>query len=154
MAVPKVTALTALAGLFLALPASVAGEQPLRVPDVPDSRIVRKVNPVYPLAAVRRRIQGSVTFSALIGKDGRVERLRVISGHPLLIDAAQEAAKQWVYVPATVGGVPVRVLTRIRIHFALASYLAPRKVASVTRDSRPERVIVGRELGPHPMPAA
>lgn len=154
MYVLRFAALIAVIGILGAEPPSPAREQPLRVPDVPDSRIVRKVNPVYPLAAVRRRIQGSVTFSALIGKDGRVERLRVISGHPLLIDAAQEAAKQWVYVPATVGGVPVRVLTRIRIQFALASYLAPRKVANVARDSRSECVIVRRELGPHPTPAA
>ncbi len=100
---------------------------------MPESRILRKVSPVYPLSAVQHRIQGSVWFSALIGKDGRVEDLHWISGHPLLIAAAREAARQWVFRPATVGGVPVRVITRIRIHFDLATYIRPRQVAAKTQ---------------------
>ncbi len=137
MSVLRFAALIAVTGILGAEAPSPARQQTLRVPYVPESRILRKVNPIYPLAAVEHRIEGTVWFSALIGKDGRVENLRLISGHPLLRDAALEAARQWLYVPATVGGVPVRVLTRIRIHFALASYLAPGKIAKVACGSRP-----------------
>ena len=100
---------------------------------MPESRILRKVSPVYPIAAVQHRIQGNVWFSALIGKDGRVENLRCISGHPLLIAAAQDAARQWAFRPATVGGVPVRVITRIRIQFDLATYIRPPQIAAIAQ---------------------
>jgi TonB family protein len=133
MTVLRFVALIALSGIIAAQPLHPASERPLRIPFVPDSRILRKASPVYPLAAVQRRIQGSVCFSALIGKDGRVEGLRWISGHPLLVAAAREAAAQWVYRPATVGGVPVRVITRIQIRFALETYIRPGPVAAKTR---------------------
>jgi TonB family protein len=129
MTVLSFVALTALSGIIVAEPLDRPRERALRIPVVPDSRILRKVAPIYPLAAVHHRIQGNVWFSALIGKDGQVERLRLISGHPLLISAAREAAQQWIYRPASVGGVPVRVATVIQIQFALDPYLRPGKVA-------------------------
>jgi len=133
MTVPKLAALIALGGMIAPGPLQSATERPLRVLSMPDSRILRKVNPVYPLAAVQHRIQGSVWFSALIGKDGRVKDLRWISGHPLLTAAAREAARQWVYQPITVGGVPVRVITRIQILFSLEAYIRPGQVAVKVR---------------------
>ncbi len=133
MAALRFAALILLGGMLAAQPAQRAFERPLHVLSMPESRIVRRVSPVYPLAAVQHRIQGSVWLSVLIGKDGRVENLRCISGHPLLIAAAQEAARQWVFRPATVGGVPVRVLTRIQIQFDLATYIRPRQVAATTQ---------------------
>jgi protein TonB len=129
MAVLRLAALIALSGIIATGPLLPAAERPLHVPFMPESRILHKASPVYPLAAVQHRIQGSVWFSALIGKDGRVEGLRLISGHPLLIAAAREAAQQWVYEPATVDGVPVRVLTRIQIQFSLEAYLRPSRIA-------------------------
>ena len=133
MAAFRFAALILLGGILAAQPAQSARERPLHVPSMPESRILRKVSPVYPIAAVQHKIQGSVWFSVLIGKDGRVENLRCLSGHPLLIAAAQEAASQWVFRPATVGGVPTRVLTRIQIQFDLATHIRPRQVAARTQ---------------------
>jgi TonB family protein len=130
MTVLRLAALIALSGIFAIGPLQSASERPLHVPFMPESRILHKASPVYPLAAVQHRIQGSVWFSVLIGKDGLVEGLRVISGHPLLIAAAREAAQQWAFQPATVGGVPVRVVTRIEIHFSLETYLRPAQIAA------------------------
>jgi protein TonB len=130
MTVFKLAALIALGGVLASSPLQAAFERPLHVPNMPESRILHKANPVYPLAAIQHRIQGSVWFSALIGKDGRVEGLRLISGHPLLIAAAREAAQQWAFQPATVRGVPVRMLTRIQIQFSLEAHLRPGTIAA------------------------
>lgn len=127
-------AIIVLGGILAAQPLQRSVDRPLHVPSMPESRILRKVSPIYPQAAVQHRIQGSVWFSVLIGKDGLVDNLRCISGHPLLIAAAQEAARQWVFRPATVGGAPVRVITRIQIRFDLATYLRPRQVAAAAHE--------------------
>lgn len=147
MTVLRIAACLAIGGAILAQPLQSIAERALRIPFVPDSRILRKVSPVYPHAAIQRRIQGTVCFAALIGQDGRVEHLRLLSGHPLLIVAAREAAQQWAYVPATVRGIPVRVITQIQIHFALDQYVKPGKVARATprgpplyKSARPEIV--------------
>jgi protein TonB len=126
------TRLLALAALAFTLGAQTPSrnhERPLRVPDMPDSRILRKVNPIYPVAARQHRIQGRVWFSVTIGKDGLVEDLRLLSGHPLLVNAARAALTQWEFRPATVGGTPVRVITRIPVDFNLTRYLHPAPVA-------------------------
>lgn len=91
----------------------------LRVLAMPEWRLLHKAAPEYPTVALQRHIQGAVRFTALIGKDGRIERLSLISGHPLLVAAAARAAKQWIYRPMTVHGNPVRVSTRIEVTFAL-----------------------------------
>lgn len=81
--------------------------------------LVRKVDPVYPAMAEQNRIQGVVRFTALIGKDGHVKNLQLISGHPLLVAAALEAVRQWVYKPTLLNGEPVEVLTQIEVGFSL-----------------------------------
>jgi protein TonB len=91
----------------------------VRMPLIPEERLLTKVDPGYPPAAVQLRIQGTVEFNAVIAKDGHVERLRLICGHPLLVRAAREAARQWVYRPVKVFGEPVRVLTKIPVRFQL-----------------------------------
>ena len=130
MTLLKFSALLALGALSADAPLQSASERPLRILAMPESLILRKVTPVYPLAAVQQRVQGSVWFSVLIGKDGRVEGLRVIRGHPLLLASAREAARQWVFQPVAVRGNPVRVLTRILIQFSLETYLRPGQVAA------------------------
>jgi TonB family protein len=62
-------------------------------------RLEVEVEPVYPNPAWEARIQGEVKFTALIAPDGSVAALRLISGHPLLVNAAMKAAKQWRYAP-------------------------------------------------------
>jgi protein TonB len=61
-----------------------------------------------------------VKLYALIGKDGTIQTLNVISGHPLLAPAAVEAVKQWIYQPTLLNGNPVEVETEIDVNFTLA----------------------------------
>ena len=102
-----------------AMALSAAGEEVLRVPFLPEDQILHKVPPDYPAAALRNRIQGAVRFTASIGKDGRIESLRSVDGHPLLVRAARKAAEQWIYRPTLFHGQPVRVITTIVVAFQL-----------------------------------
>jgi len=61
-----------------------------------------------------------VHLAAVIGKDGSVINLAVISGHPLLVPAALEAVRQWVYQTTLLNGDPVEVMTQIDVNFTLA----------------------------------
>lgn len=79
-----------------------------------------KVDPVYPPLAKSAQIQGTIRFTAIIGKDGRIQNLTLVSGHPLLVDAAQEAVKQWEYKPTLLNGQPVEVVTAIDVSFTLS----------------------------------
>jgi TonB family protein len=83
--------------------------------------IVSQTQPVYPPLALQARIEGQVHFTAIIDKQGRVADLRVVSGHPLLIPAALDAVKQWVYRPTLLNGDPVEVITEINVNFALGA---------------------------------
>lgn len=83
------------------------------------SLLIRKVLPVYPSTARQARVQGAVVLQAEISKDGAVESLREISGHPLLIPAAMDAVKQWQYKPYVMNGEPVAVQTTITVDFTL-----------------------------------
>jgi TonB family protein len=82
--------------------------------------LIHSVPPVYPQLAKDERIEGVVTLEATINKDGTVENLNVINGHPLLIQPAVEAVKQWVYTPVLLNGEPVGVVTTLSVNFALA----------------------------------
>jgi protein TonB len=81
---------------------------------------VYQPKPVYPPLAVQARIQGTVMLEAIIGKDGRVQNLKVLSGHPLLIHSALDAVKAWRYQPTLLNGEPVDVQTEINVIFTLA----------------------------------
>jgi len=108
----------------LALIPLLAGERPkiLREPYYKQkTRLIYSVRPVYPELAKKARIQGVVRLHALIGKDGAVEELRLLSGHPLLVKAAMDAVKQWRFEPYRVMGEPVAVATTIDISFSLSS---------------------------------
>jgi TonB family protein len=82
-------------------------------------KIRNKVQPDYPKAARQARVEGVVRLHAIIGKDGTVMQLEVISGHPLLVQAALEAVRQWVYQPTFLEGKPVEVDTVIDVFFQL-----------------------------------
>jgi len=88
--------------------------------NVQQARLVRQPRPVYPPLAKQARIQGVVKLSAVISKDGTIMELAVISGHPLLVPAALEAVKQWVYQPTLLNGEPVEVATQIDVNFTLS----------------------------------
>jgi protein TonB len=76
--------------------------------------------PNYPPLARQARIQGTVVLHAVIGKDGAIENLTLVSGHPMLAPAAIEAVKQWRYKPYLLNGEPVEVDTEIQVNFTLA----------------------------------
>jgi periplasmic protein TonB len=82
--------------------------------------VIRKVQPVYPQIAKTARVQGQVILQAEISKEGAIENLRVISGHPLLTQAALDAVKQWRYKPYILNGEPVAVDTTVTVIFSLA----------------------------------
>jgi TonB family protein len=83
------------------------------------SKIIEMQRPVYPPLAQQARIQGLARFTAIIGVDGKVQSITVVSGHPLLIPAAQEAVRQYVYQPTLLNGQPVEVVTQIDVIFSL-----------------------------------
>lgn len=99
----------------------VATPQRVRVSQgVTQGLLIRKVQPNYPPLARQARIQGSVLLQAEISKDGTIENLRLISGHPMLAPAAIEAVKQWRYKPYILNGEPVEVETQITVNFTLS----------------------------------
>ena len=83
-------------------------------------RILKQPRAVYPALAKKARIQGVVRLDVIIGKDGAVESIDVIDGHPLLRAAAIDAVKQWVYQPTTLNGAPVKVHTQVEVNFTLS----------------------------------
>jgi protein TonB len=87
--------------------------------NVQSAKLVRQPKPVYPPLARQARIQGVVRFTAIIGKDGTIQNLQLISGHPLLVQSAQEAVRQWVYQPTLLNNEPVEVITQIDVNFTL-----------------------------------
>ena len=99
----------------------VATPQRVRVSQgVTQGLLLRKIQPAYPPLARQARIQGSVLLQAEISKDGSIQNLRLISGHPMLAPAAIEAVKQWKYKPYILNGEPVEVETQITVNFTLA----------------------------------
>jgi TonB family protein len=88
--------------------------------NVQASNLVKKVTPVYPPLAKQARMQGTVRFTVIINKEGSVENVQLVSGHPLLVPSALEAVKQWKYRPTLLNGNPVEVITQIDINFTLA----------------------------------
>jgi len=81
---------------------------------------VKDVKPVYPPLARQARIQGTVVLHAQISKDGSIEGLTLISGHPMLAPAAIDAVKQWRYKPYLLNGEPVEVDTEVMVNFTLS----------------------------------
>lgn len=97
------------------------GVQRLRIGgNAQSAKMKTKVAPVYPPLAKQSRIQGTVRFEAVIAKEGNVRSLQLVSGHPLLVEAAQIAVQQWVYEPTWLNGSPVEVATMIDVNFTLA----------------------------------
>lgn len=87
---------------------------------VVEANLIHDVTPVYPAEAGRERIEGAVVLQAVIGKDGTVQDVQVVSGLPLLAQAAIDAVKQWRYRPYLLNGEPVEVDSRITINFTMS----------------------------------
>jgi periplasmic protein TonB len=115
------------------IPNYVAGPPPSRPPvehkppmapvpvggDVQMAMLIRKVIPVYPPLARSARISGVVHLIGTIGKDGKIQNLQVVSGHPMLTRAALQAVEQWIYKPTLLNGNPVEVIAPIEVNFIL-----------------------------------
>ncbi len=86
---------------------------------VQQSKLIRKIEPAYPQIAIRARVSGTVILDVRIDEEGNVENIRVLQGHPLLIDAAKEAVMQWKYSPTILNGEPVPVVAMVTVIFSL-----------------------------------
>jgi protein TonB len=93
---------------------------PVRVSHISEGNLLRKILPAYPPLARSARIQGQVVLQAVISKQGSIENLRVVAGHPMLVPAAIEAVRQWLYRPYVLNNEPVEVETQITVNFSLA----------------------------------
>jgi len=113
------SSLAATPALFKPKPV-VPSVQRVRVsPGVIKGLLIHRVEPIYPFLAQQGRIQGVVVLTAIIDKDGNVQRLQLVNGHPLLAPAAIEAVKQWRYKPFLLNGQPLEVETTVTVDFHL-----------------------------------
>ena len=102
-------------------PGPVAAPGALTIPgEVLSSKLISQAKPTYPPLAKAAHVQGTVRFQATIGKDGRVQNLELLSGPPLLVQAAMQAVQQWLYQPTQLNGNPVEVVTTIDVTFTLS----------------------------------
>ena len=103
-----------------------AAKQPLAPPtalqtggDVKPARMISSISPVYPMLAKNQHVEGDVRIDALIEASGHVSAMKVVSGPPLLQQAAMEALRQWKYQPATLDGKPVPMHLTVTIQFRM-----------------------------------
>lgn len=104
-------------------PKPAAAPAPARIHvggQVEAAKLIDQVTPQYPHLAAEARISGVVRLKAVISSDGRIRDLTLISGHPLLVPAAMNAVKKWVYQPTVLNGKPVEVDTEIDVTFTLS----------------------------------
>jgi protein TonB len=89
--------------------------------DIQEPRRIHWEAPAYPELARRARVQGKVVLDCVIDVDGRVTDLRVVSGNPLLAEAATDAVRRWVYSPTMLNGRPIPVILTVTVMFGLQS---------------------------------
>jgi protein TonB len=93
---------------------------PPRISHMMEGNLIYKVQPVYPPLARAARIQGAVVIRAIISRNGSIENLQTLSGHPMLVGAALDAVRQWRYRPYILNGDPVEVETQVTVNFSLS----------------------------------
>ncbi len=99
---------------------TVAAPKRLRVSTgISEGMLIQKIEPSYPTIAQRAHVQGTVQLKAIISKSGAIENLQLVSGHPLLVQAAIDAVKQWRYRPYVLNGEPLEVETLVIVNFHL-----------------------------------
>src|ERR1700722_5436839 len=118
-------------GLLIAAPLPAPPPPPADVPKPPAririggnvqaALLIHEVEPQYPALARHAHVGGVVQLQAIIGRDGTVQNLVLVSGQPLLVQAAMAADKRGVYKPTYLNGVPVEVVTEVSVHFYLSS---------------------------------
>ena len=86
---------------------------------VMDASLIHRVQPDYPPIAKLMRLSGTVVLRAVIGTDGEVRQIEVLSGNPILAEAARAAVRQWRYRPTLLDGQAVEVETQVTVNFVL-----------------------------------
>ena len=94
--------------------------RPIRISHMMEGNLIHRVQPEHPPLARQARIQGTVVLRAIISRDGHIENLQLVSGHPMLVQAAMDAVRQWRYRPYVLNDQPVEVETQITVNFTLA----------------------------------
>jgi protein TonB len=105
-------------------PPAVHPAPPRSVPvssGVIEGYILYRATPLYPVIARTVGVSGSVALAATISKSGAIQNLRVVSGHPMLRQAALDAVEKWRYRPYILNGQPVEVETTINVVFSLGN---------------------------------
>jgi protein TonB len=97
---------------------------PVRTPrrvggKVQEAKLIRKEPPIYPEIARRARISGLVVLEVTIDEEGNVTGWKTQQGHPVLVEAAVQAVKQWKYSPTLLNGEPLQVVSTVNINFIL-----------------------------------
>ena len=93
--------------------------KPRLISQLMDASLIRRVQPEYPLAAKIAHLSGTVQLRAIIGVDGTVRNVQVLTGNPIFVKAAVVAVQQWLYKPTRLGGKPVEVETLITVQFQI-----------------------------------
>ncbi len=110
----------ALAALGMMIATGAGAQEKVRVAsELQQAKLLSSSMPLYPVLAKRGRVEGTVRLTATIDKEGKVEKLETVSGHPILEQAAVEAVKKWRYRPTILNGEPVEVVTTIDVVFKL-----------------------------------
>jgi len=132
------------AGVASGLP-SILGVE--RVPEeVMRPLRIKKIDPEYPAAALKDRIQGTVVLDAKISAEGAVEGVVRVSGDPALVPAAMDAVKKWTYIPYDKRGKLIPVVSTVRLTFSLAEH---ERIGTVSEpDLMEEEVVVGHAAVP------
>jgi protein TonB len=90
------------------------------VPAITPGKLIKKVRPKYPKQARKQHVEGTVIMRATIAKDGTISDLQLVSGDPLLTQAALDAVKKWKYRPYLKDGQALDVETQITVNFQLS----------------------------------
>jgi len=99
-----------------------AATRPVRISHMSPGSLIYQLQPVYPPLARTAHVEGQVVLAALISKEGTIKNLRVLTGHPMLVNSAIEAVSKWRYRPYILNGEPVEVETQITVNFLLAGH--------------------------------
>jgi protein TonB len=103
-------------------PKAIAQHGPYRVGgEVRPPQLVREIQPNYPPLARQTQTQGDVVINCIIDSQGNVTQMKLVSGPPLLVQAAMQAVGEWKYRPTLLNGTPVAVEMHVTVHFSLGS---------------------------------
>jgi protein TonB len=107
-------------GSVQVLPPPPTAVRRLPVSRMMEGNLILRIQPDYPSLARQVRVQGQVVLRAVISREGTIENLQVLRGHPMLVRAAVDAVRRWRYRPYVLNGEPVEVETEVTVNFVLS----------------------------------